>query len=136
MSDQQKKTTNGILHGSTLSSRKVIRFLIAIAIGAALLSFSAIILIQTVIAVILAIPFLVISSPITIPAGALLVLITVGFLFSGCCCLGAVFALLLVYRYVAGKYPFIADQIEYAKMKIASAAKDMKHMAKGYGHAA
>lgn len=42
-------------------------------------------------------------------------------------------ALSWLYEYVAGKHPPGADQLDYARMRIANKARDMKERAKEYG---
>lgn len=48
--------------------------------------------------------------------------------------MAAVAALSWIYNYVAGKHPPGADQLDYARARIANKARDMKERAKEYGH--
>ncbi|XP_071917237.1 oleosin Ara h 15.0101-like [Coffea arabica] len=131
MSDQQKPTdqqdpTSQRLPEPTQTSKQVVRLITATTIGAALLGLSALILTGTVLALILATPVLVIFSPILVPAAALLFLFTVGFLFSGGCCVAAIAALTWIYKCVARNNSPRSDQLQldHGRMKIASPATD------------
>ncbi|RVX17285.1 hypothetical protein VitviT2T_004379 [Vitis vinifera] len=132
MSDQPKPVTPK-LYDSAPSSRQAVKFLTAATIGTILLVLSGLTLTGTVIALIIATPALVVFSPILVPAGTVIFLATTGFLFSGCCGVTALMALSWLYEYVAGKHPPGADQLDYARMRIANKARDMKERAKEYG---
>ncbi|PSR91290.1 Oleosin like [Actinidia chinensis var. chinensis] len=132
MSDQQRPTTQTPPEsGPTVT--QAIRFLTAIAMGAALLFLSGITLTGTVISLIIATPVLVLFSPVLIPAGIVMFLVMSGFLFSGGCGVAAVAALSWVYSYVAGKHPPGADRMDYVRMRIAEKARDMKERATAQG---
>ncbi|CAI9759637.1 unnamed protein product [Fraxinus pennsylvanica] len=126
MSDQQKLMSQR-LEGSAPNSGQAIRFLTAATIGGVLLGLSGLTLTGTVIALIIATPVLLLFSPILIPAGIVLVLVTAGFLFTGGC---GVAALLWIYNYVAGKHLPGSDQVDYARMRIANKARDVKEKTK------
>ncbi|KAA8525216.1 hypothetical protein F0562_006920 [Nyssa sinensis] len=79
---------------------------------------------QTVIALIIATPILVLFSPILVPAGIVIFLASAGFLFSGVCGMVALTALSWIYNYVAGKHPPGADRLDYARMMIADKARE------------
>ncbi|KAL6985489.1 hypothetical protein U1Q18_018863 [Sarracenia purpurea var. burkii] len=134
MSDQPRSLTQKLNHDSATNSRQTVRFLTAAAIGAALLFLSGLTLTGTVIALVIATPVLVLFSPVLVPAGILIFLATAGFLFSGACSVAALVALNWIYNYVAGKHPPWADHVDYARMRIADKARDMKERARGYGH--
>ncbi|CAI9773130.1 unnamed protein product [Fraxinus pennsylvanica] len=129
MSDQQKPMSQR-LQDSAPSSGQAMRFLSAATIGGVLLGLSGLALTGTVIALIIATPVLVLVSPILIPAGIVLFLVTVGFLFAGGCGVVALAALSWIYNYVAGKHPPGSDQLDYARMRIANKARDVKERAK------
>ncbi|MBA0568271.1 hypothetical protein Golob_005775 [Gossypium lobatum] len=76
---------------------------------------------------------MVIFSPVLVPAGITIFLVTTGFLFSGGCGVAALTALSWIYNYVQGKHPPGADQLDYARNKLASTARDMTEKAKEYG---
>lgn len=87
----------------------------------------------TVIALIVATPILVLLSPILVPAGIMVFLVTAGLFFSGGCGLMAILALTWMYNYLTGKHPPGADKLEYARGQLARKAHDMKERAKEYG---
>lgn len=105
----------------------------AATIGGTLLFLSGLTLTGTVIALIMATPVLVLFSPILVPAAIAVFLATVGFLFSGGCGVTAITVLTWIYSYVKGKHPPGADQLDYARTKIADKARDMTERAKEYG---
>ncbi|KAB2024710.1 hypothetical protein ES319_D06G104600v1 [Gossypium barbadense] len=121
------------LYDSAPSSRQVAKFLTASTLGATLLFLSGLTLTGTVIALIIATPLMVIFSPVLVPAGITIFLVTTGFLFSGGCGVAALTALSWIYNYVQGKHPPGADQLDYARNKLASTARDMTEKAKEYG---
>ncbi|XP_059655117.1 oleosin G [Cornus florida] len=133
MSDQSKPMSQ-TLYESTPNSTQIIRFLTAATIGAVLLFLSGLTLTGTVIALIIATPVIVLFSPILVPAGIVTFLAIAGFLFSGGCGVAALMALSWIYKYIAGKNPPGADQLDSARMRIANKARDMSERAKEYGH--
>ncbi|CAK9162442.1 unnamed protein product [Ilex paraguariensis] len=118
---------------SSPDSRQAARFLTAATLGVLLLGLSGITLTGTVLALIIATPVLVLFSPVLVPGGIVLFLVTTGFLFSGGCGVAALVALSWIYNYAAGKHPPGADQFDYARARIASKAREMKERAKDYG---
>ncbi|KAL5850526.1 hypothetical protein ACOSQ4_008539 [Xanthoceras sorbifolium] len=132
MSDESKPVTQ-MLYETAPSSRKTVKFLTATAIGATLFFISGLTLTGTVLALILATPILILFSPILVPAGIAVFLVIAGFFFSGGCGVAAIMTLSWIYSYVTGKHPPGADQLEYARMKIADTARDMTERAKEYG---
>ncbi|KAK3213034.1 hypothetical protein Dsin_017740 [Dipteronia sinensis] len=133
MSSDQSKPTTQALYERAPSTRQTVKFLTATTIGATLLFLSALTLTGTVLALILATPVLVLFSPILVPAGIVLFLVFAGFCFSGGCGVAAITSLSWIYSYVTGKHPPGADQLDYARMKIAGTARDMTERAKEYG---
>ncbi|CAA2934861.1 oleosin 16 kDa [Olea europaea var. sylvestris] len=130
MSSDQQKPTSQRLQDSSPSSGQAMRFLTAATIGGILLGLSGLTLTGTVVALIIATPVLVLFSPILIPAGIVLFLVTAGFLFAGGCGVVALAALLWIYNYVAGRHPPGSDQLDYARMTIANKARDAKEPVK------
>ncbi|XP_011019556.1 PREDICTED: oleosin 1-like [Populus euphratica] len=114
-------------------SRKAVKFMTAGTIGAALLVLSGLTLTGTVIALVVATPVLVLSSPILVPAVIVVFLVTSGFFFSSGCGLAAIMVSLWIYNYVTGKHPPGADKLDYARGRISETAKDMKDRAKESG---
>ncbi|XP_009757495.1 oleosin G-like [Nicotiana tabacum] len=127
MSDQQRE-----LHRST-PSYESLRFMAAGTLGAVLLGLSSLTFAGTVIFLILVTPFLIMASPILVPAVIIHVLISAGFLFSGGSGTGALAAMFWMYRNVRGENLFGADQLDFARMRIASKAWVMKERAKEGG---
>ena len=116
------------------TSRKAVKFMTAGTIGAALLVLSGLTLTGTVVALVVATPVLVLSSPILVPAAIVVFLVASGFFFSSGCGLAAIMVSLWIYNYVTGKqHPPGADKLDYAGGRIAETAKDMKDRAKECG---
>ncbi|XVE70977.1 hypothetical protein DITRI_Ditri10aG0113200 [Diplodiscus trichospermus] len=133
MSTDQNIPITQRLYESAPSSRQATKFLTAITLGATLLFLSGLTLTGTVIALIIATPLMVIFSPILVPAGIVIFLAITGFLFSGGCGVVAITTLSWMYNYVQGKHPPGADQLDYAKNKLACTARDVTEKAKEYG---
>lgn len=128
MSDQQKELRR------SPPNYEALRFMAAGTLGAALLGLSSLTFAGTVIFLILATPFLIVFSPILVPSAIILVLSTAGFLFSGGSCIGGLAATLWLYRKAREQHLFAADQqLDFARMRIASKAWDMKERAKEGG---
>lgn len=102
------------------------RLAIGILIGGSLLGLAGLTITGTMIAVAIATPILVFFSPILIPAIAALASITTGFIFSGGFLAATLAVFVMVYRYMTGKRPLVAEQLDYLRMKIASKARDVK----------
>ena len=133
MSNDQNKPMIQKLYESAPSSRQAARFLTATTLGATLLFLSGLTLTGTVIALIMATPLMVLFSPILVPAGIVIFLVITGLLFSGGCGVAAITALSWIYNYMQGKHPLGADQLDYARNKLASTARGMTDKAKEYG---
>ncbi|GMJ07641.1 hypothetical protein like AT2G25890 [Hibiscus trionum] len=131
--NDQNMPTIQKLYESAPSSRQVAKFTTASALGATLLFLSGLTLTGTVIGLIMATPLVVIFSPVLVPAGITALLVITGFMFSGGCGVAAITALSWMYNYVQGKHPVGADQVDYARNKLASTARDMTEKAKEYG---
>ncbi|KAK8602491.1 hypothetical protein V6N13_057880 [Hibiscus sabdariffa] len=131
--DDHNMPTFQKLYESAPSSRQVAKFMTAAILGATLLFLSALTLTGTVLALIMATPLIVIFSPVLVPAGITTLLVVTGFLFSGGCAVAGITALSWMYNYVQGKHPVGADQLDYARNKLASTARDVTEKAKEYG---
>ncbi|OWM75721.1 oleosin 1-like [Punica granatum] len=114
-------------------SHQVVKAATAVTAGGSLLVLSGLTLAGTVIALTIATPLLVIFSPVLVPAVITVALLTMGFLASGGFGVAALTVLSWIYRYVTGKHPPGADQIDHARMKLASKAREMKDRAEQFG---
>nr|ABQ57397.1 oleosin L-isoform [Ficus pumila var. awkeotsang] len=114
-------------------SHQVVKAATAVTAGGSLLVLSALILAGTVIALTIATPLFVIFSPVLVPAVITLGLIIIGFLASGGFGVAALTVLSWIYRYVTGKHPPGADQLDQARHKLASKAREMKDKAEQFG---
>ncbi|KAK7330208.1 hypothetical protein VNO77_24395 [Canavalia gladiata] len=78
-------------------------------------------------------PFIIVSSPIWIPAGTFLFFLIAGF-FS-MCGFGVAFvaALSWIYRYFRGLHPPGSDRVDYARSRIYDTATHVKDYAREYG---
>ncbi|XP_073128272.1 oleosin L-like [Henckelia pumila] len=107
-------------------SHQVVKAATAVTAGGSLLLLSGLTVAVTVIALTLATPLLVIFSPVLVPAVITIFLLCSGFLASGGFGVAAVSVLTWIYRYVTGKQPPGADQLDQAKSKLATKAREMK----------
>ncbi|KAG0472830.1 hypothetical protein HPP92_014263 [Vanilla planifolia] len=109
--------------------QQLVKAVAAATAGGSMLLMSGLTLAATVIALTLATPLLVIFSPVLIPAAIALSLIAFGFVTSGGFGLAALSVLSWMYNYMTGKQPVGAEQIEQARARIASKARDIKESA-------
>ncbi|XP_062165507.1 oleosin Cor a 13 [Alnus glutinosa] len=114
-------------------SHQVVKAATAATAGGSLLVLSGLILACTVVALTVATPLFVIFSPVLVPAVITVSLIIMGFLTSGGFGVAAVTVLSWIYRYVTGRHPPGADQLDHARMKLASKAREMKDRAEQFG---
>lgn len=94
-----------------------------------MLLLSGLTLAGTVIALTIATPLLVIFSPVLVPAAIAVFLIASGFVASGGFGVAALSVLSWMYKYLTGKQPPGAEQIDQARARIASKARDVKESA-------
>ncbi|CAN6235811.1 unnamed protein product [Urochloa humidicola] len=97
--------------------------------GGSMLVLSGLILAGTVIALTVATPVLVIFSPVLVPAAITLALMAAGFVTSGGLGVAALSVFSWMYKYLTGKHPPGADQLDSAKARLASKARDIKDAA-------
>ncbi|KAJ3673561.1 hypothetical protein LUZ60_005553 [Juncus effusus] len=109
--------------------KSVIKALTAGTAGGSMLLLSGLILAGTVIALVVATPVLVIFSPVLVPAATAVSLLVLGFVSSGGFGIAALSVLAWMYRYLTGKHPIGADQLDHAKGMLASKARDIKESA-------
>ena len=136
MAEQQQSQQRGE-RGDQLQqqprSHQVVKAATAVTAGGSMLVLSGLILAGTVIALTIATPLLVIFSPVLVPAVITVGLIIIGFLASGGFGVAAISVLSWIYRYVTGKHPPGADQLDQARHKLASKAREMKDKAEQFG---
>ncbi|XP_047326140.1 oleosin L [Impatiens glandulifera] len=118
--DQQPKST------------QIVKAVAAVTAGGSLLLFSGLTLAGTVVALALATPLMVIFSPVLVPATITLFMIIAGFMISGGFGLSSLTVFAWMVRYLTGKKPLGAGQLDYARSKIAGKAREMKEKAEQY----
>ncbi|CAI9091972.1 OLC1v1027096C1 [Oldenlandia corymbosa var. corymbosa] len=114
-------------------SHQMVKAATAATAGGSLLILSGLTLAGTVIALTLATPLLVIFSPVLVPAAITVFLLGSGFLASGGFGVAALSVLSWIYRYVTGRHPPGAHQLDYARQKLAHTAREMKDKAEQFG---
>ncbi|TYI17459.1 oleosin Ara h 15.0101-like isoform X1 [Gossypium hirsutum] len=67
----------------------------------------------TVFALVMATPLVVLFSPVLVPAGLAILLVTTGFLFSGGCGVAAITALSWIHNYVQGSARSLVQMVEF-----------------------
>ncbi|KAG8082902.1 hypothetical protein GUJ93_ZPchr0014g47199 [Zizania palustris] len=97
--------------------------------GGSMLVLSGLVLAGTVIALTVATPVLVIFSPVLLPAAIALALVAAGFVTSGGLGVAALSVFSWMYKYLTGKHPPGADQLDSAKERLASKARGIKEAA-------
>ncbi|KAI3926416.1 hypothetical protein MKX01_032604 [Papaver californicum] len=117
----------GQLHGQQQPrSYQLVKAATAVTAGGSFLILSGLTLAGTVIGLTVATPVLVIFSPVIVPAAITIFMILAGFVTSGGFGVAAAWVASWMYRYVTGKHPPGADQLDSARQKLASKARDMK----------
>ncbi|KAJ4706528.1 Oleosin [Melia azedarach] len=114
-------------------SHQVVKAATAVTAGGSLLVLSGLTLAGTVILLTIATPLLVIFSPVLVPAVITVALLITGFLSSGGFGIAAITVLSWIYRYVTGKQPPGAEQLDQARLKLAGKAREMKDRAEQFG---
>lgn len=117
----------------TPNAQQMMKLIGAIAVGGTLMVLAGLTFAGTVVTLVCATPVLVFFSPILIPIGIVLFLTMAGFLSAGGFGVAALSALSWIYNYIMGKHPPGSDQVDYARQRIASKARDVKDRAKEYG---
>ncbi|XP_062232658.1 oleosin-like [Phragmites australis] len=115
------------------NSTQVVGFLTLLVSGAVLLLLTGLTLTGAVVALVFLGPLALITSPIWVPVAIALFLLVAAAL-STC---GFVVATLAggtwMYRYFTGRHPAGADQLDYARSRIADTASHVKDYAREYG---
>ncbi|KAL2325005.1 hypothetical protein Fmac_024063 [Flemingia macrophylla] len=107
-------------------STQVVKAATAVTAGGSLLILAALILAGTVVALTMVTPLFVIFSPVLVPAVAAVALLSLGFLASGGFGVAAITVLAWIYRYVTGKHPPGADQLDTARHALINKAREIK----------
>ncbi|EPS62608.1 oleosin [Genlisea aurea] len=115
-------------------SHQLVKTATALTAGSSFLLLFGLTLAGTVVALTVATPLLVIFSPVLVPAAIAVFVIASGFLASGGFGVAALSVLSWIFRFVTGKHPPGADQVETARDRLAVKAKEMKDKADQFGH--
>ncbi|KAH7687549.1 Oleosin protein [Dioscorea alata] len=108
---------------------QVVKAVTAATAGGSMLLLSGLTLAGTVIALAVATPLMVIFSPVLVPAAIAVCLLVTGFLASGGFGVAGLSVLSWMYRYLTGKHPPGADQLDQARQKLAAKAREVKDSA-------
>ncbi|XP_026657870.2 oleosin 16 kDa-like [Phoenix dactylifera] len=111
------------------TSHTIVRGVTAATIGGLLLLLSGLTLTGTVIGLTVVTPLLVIFSPVLVPATIAVFLLVAGFVTSGGFGVAALSVLSWMYQYLTGRRPPGFDQLEQARARLASKARDIKESA-------
>ncbi|KAK4358256.1 hypothetical protein RND71_023866 [Anisodus tanguticus] len=133
---QPQHTQHQLLHSTGQQqprSHQMVKAATAVTAGGSLLLLSGLTLAATVIALTVATPLLVIFSPVIVPAVVTMFLLFSGFLASGGFGVASISVLSWIYRYVTGKRPPGADQLDHARHRLATKAGEMKDRAQEFG---
>ncbi|XVF49430.1 hypothetical protein PTKIN_Ptkin04bG0011100 [Pterospermum kingtungense] len=120
---------NQLYHNPQSRSYQMVKLATAVAAGGSLLVLSGLTMAGTVVALTIATPLFVIFSPVLVPATIAAALIATGFVASGGFAVAAITVLSWMYRYVTGKHPLGADQLDQARMMLSNKAWEMKDRA-------
>ncbi|KAG6501836.1 oleosin 16 kDa-like [Zingiber officinale] len=129
MADYGRDPRRQLQHQEPAGSHVVLKAVTAAAAGGSMLVLAGLTLAGTIIALTVATPLLVIFSPVLVPAVVAVSLLSAGFLTSGGLGVAALSVLSWMYKYVTGKHPPGADQLEQARQRLAAKARDIKDSA-------
>ncbi|XP_077252697.1 oleosin G-like [Tasmannia lanceolata] len=121
------------VHDHAPNSTQVIGFLTLIISGGILLLLAGLTLTVTVLGLIILTPLILLSSPIWVPAGTILVMALAGFLTMCVIGLAGMAGVSWMYKYVKGRHPPGSNRVDYARTQIANTATHMKDYAREYG---
>ena len=107
-------------------STQLVKATTAVVAGGSLLILAGLVLAGTVIGLTTITPLFVIFSPVLVPAVITVALLGLGFLASGGFGVAAITVLTWIYRYVTGKHPPGANQLDTARHKLMSKAREIK----------
>ncbi|MED6135493.1 Oleosin 1-like [Stylosanthes scabra] len=107
-------------------STRVVKATTAVVAGGSLLILAGLLLVGTVIGLTAIAPLFVIFSPVLVPAVIAVALLGLGFLASGSFGVAAITVLTWIYKYVTGKHPPGADQLDTARHKLMNKAREIK----------
>ncbi|KAJ8772187.1 hypothetical protein K2173_027364 [Erythroxylum novogranatense] len=108
----------------------ILTFLIS---GSILLALTGVTVTVAVLGLIFFTPLIIVSSPIWFPIGAVLFVVTAGFLSFCGLGLAVVGGLSWMYRYFRGMHPPGSDRVDYARSRIYDTASHVKDYAREYG---
>ncbi|PON62079.1 Oleosin [Parasponia andersonii] len=121
------------LHEHAPHSTQLMGFLTLIVSGAILLLLTGATVTVTVLGIIFFSPLIILSSPIWVPIGGFLFVITAGFLSLCGFGVAAVAVASWIYRYYRGLHPLGSDRVDYARSRIYDTASHVKDYAREYG---
>ncbi|XP_074565256.1 oleosin 16 kDa-like [Curcuma longa] len=113
-------------------SHAAVKAVAAATAGGSMLVLSGLTLAATVVGLAVATPLLVIFSPVLVPAAISAALVAAGFLTSGGFGLAALSVLSWMYKYLTGKQPPGADQLEEARRRVAARVREFKDQTTGH----
>ncbi|KAJ3680573.1 hypothetical protein LUZ60_016851 [Juncus effusus] len=125
----QRGTMTGQMQQKQPMMTSALKAISAAVAGGSMLVLSGLTLASTVIALTIATPLLVIFSPVLVPAAIAIGLLGAGFVTSGSLGVAALSVFSWMYKYLTGKHPPGADQLDQAKARLASKARDIKESA-------
>ncbi|VFQ87428.1 unnamed protein product [Cuscuta campestris] len=116
------------------NSTQLVGILTLVVSGGILLLLTGLTLTATVLGLIIFAPLIIISSPVWVPVGAVLVVAVAGFLSA--CGFGIAAAVMAswLYRYLRGLHPPGSDRFDYARSRLVDTANHVKDYAGGYLH--
>lgn len=131
--NQEASTFLRRLHERAPNSTQLVGILTFIISGSILLLLTGLTVTATVLGLILFMPLILISSPIWVPIGTVLFLVTAGLLTM--CGFGVAVAAVLswTYRYFKGMNPPGSGRVDYARSRIYDTASHVKDYAREYG---
>ncbi|XP_043698043.1 oleosin G-like [Telopea speciosissima] len=115
------------------NSTQLMGFLTLMISGSILLLLTGLTLSASVLGLIFITPLILLTSPIWVPAGTLLLIGVSGFLSMCGFGVAVVAGLSWMYKYLRGRHPPGSDSLDYARRRLADTAYHVKDYAREYG---
>ncbi|KAJ4974438.1 hypothetical protein NE237_007612 [Protea cynaroides] len=115
------------------NSTQLMAFLTLVISGGILLLLTGLTLTASVMGMIFFTPMILLSSPIWVPVGTMMLIVVGGFLSMCGFGVAAFGGILWIYKYLRGRHPPGSDRLDYARRRLADTAYHVKDYAREYG---
>ncbi|KAJ0789911.1 putative oleosin [Helianthus annuus] len=117
----------------SLNSTQLMGIMTLLISGAILLLLTGVTITVSVVGLIFCTPVIILTSPIWVPIGSLLIVVVAAFLLVCGSGVATVASVAWLYKYFRGLHPVGSDRVDYARSRIVDTASHMKDYAREYG---